>query len=399
MNIITKPSEIDNILVELIGKYSNYQIATAWASIGSKASLELLKNKDKIQKMVVGTHFYQTHPDFISKFIDSQKVKFILNTNGIYHPKTYLFFNNENEWECIIGSANFTNAALSKNNEIVIHIKNSDSDSREVFSSLVEVMETYWVLSESMSQADYDRYKNIWKEKQAKIKVLSGEYGKTINSKPLVKSDIFSREWISFFKRIKNDKFHSFDGRIKLLKTSREYFKSASNFAELSELQRKEVAGIANPNPSQSDIDWKWFGSMSGAGKFQQQINNNNPFISKALDSIPLRGKVYKQDYESYVSQFKKAFPDGGAGIAIASRLLAMKRPDCFICLDSKNKKKLCEDFGISQSSINFDSYWDDIVERIQDSVWYLSEKPKDEEELDAWNSRVAMLDSIFYEE
>ena len=91
MEVITDASKIDKALVSMMKKYKKYHIATAWASLGSKASDELLKNKAKIQKMVVGTHFYQTHPDFMEIFIESEQVKFILQTDGVYHPKVYIF--------------------------------------------------------------------------------------------------------------------------------------------------------------------------------------------------------------------------------------------------------------------------------------------------------------------
>ena len=132
MEIITKASKIDGALLKLIEKYKKYYIATAWASLGSKSSIKLLHNKNKISKMIVGTHFYQTHPNFIKKFINSKKVKFILKTNGIYHPKVYLFSNSRNDWECIIGSANFTVSALTKNNEVVVHIKSTDPNSTNI---------------------------------------------------------------------------------------------------------------------------------------------------------------------------------------------------------------------------------------------------------------------------
>ena len=129
-----------------------------------------------------------------------------------------------------------------------------------------------------------------------------------------------------------------------------------------------------------------------------KRINENNNFISEALDLIPLEGKIYKSDYNNFVSLFQKAFPDGGSGIAIGSRLLTMKRPDYFVCLDKQNRPKLCEEFGIAQN-ISFDDYWDEIIERILNSVWWSSERPDDPIEIQAWQGRSAMLDAIFYEE
>jgi HKD family nuclease len=398
MRVIVKAPEIDNVLVDLMDKYQNYRIATAWASLGSKASKKLLANKKRINKMIVGTHFYQTNPEFIFEFIDSKQVKFILNTSGIYHPKVYLFSNSRNEWECLIGSANFTASALLKNTEIVVHLSCADDGSGDIYKTLVAEINTYWDDAESMTAADYHNYKNIWDKNRRIIKVLEDKYGKSKKSKPLTKSNIFSLSWPEYFSLIQDDNFHSFAGRIKLLKTARSYFLENKHFADMKQIERRELAGIASKKQSKSDLDWGWFGSMVGAGKFQNRINENNAFISRALDVIPMQGNIYKSDYESFVKLFKKAFSDGGSGIAIASRLLAMKRPDCFVCLDKQNTTELCSEFGISKS-VSFETYWDDIIERIHNSVWCLSEKPTVDAEAEAWFGRVAMLDAIFYQE
>jgi len=395
MNIITNATKIDQLLVKLMQKYKNYYIATAWASLGSESSDLLLEKKEQINKMVVGTHFYQTHPDFILEFLDSRKVKFILKTSGVFHPKVYLFSNNKKDWECIIGSANFTKSALTINDEIVAHIKSSDSDSDNVYHETIKIIEKYWESAETINEFDYNNYLQIWKKNITKLNSLE-KYGSSKNSKPLVKSKIFSLNWSEYYKRIQNDKFHSFLGRIELLKTANMYFSKSNAFCEMNKIQRRELAGIATENQSNTGINWKWFGSMVGAGKFQNRINENDEYISKALDTIPFQGEVYQSNYISFVDQFQKAFPGGGSGIAIASRLLTMKRPDYFVCLDKQNRPKLIKEFGISQS-ISFNQYWDEIIERILDSVWWLSERPTDKTEIQAWKGRSALLDVLFY--
>ena len=86
--------------------------------------------------------------------------------------------------------------------------------------------------------------------------------------------------------------------------------------------------------------------------------------------------------------------------IATASRLLAMKRPDVFVCFDNENKSKLCKDFGITQSNMTYERYWDEIIERIFDSEWWNSPKPdENEKNIGIWRGRAAFLDSLYYEE
>ncbi len=249
-----------------------------------------------------------------------------------------------------------------------------------------------------MSEGEYQNYRKIWEKNRKKINSLKEKYGQSKKNKPLIRSEIFSLSWTDYFSKIQNDKFNSFPGRIELLNTIHGYFEKNRHFSEMETIKRREIAGIANKNQSMSHIDWGWFGSMVGAGRFQNRINENNISISKALDEIPLQGNVYRSNYNNFIKLFEQAFPTGGAGIAIASRLLSMKRPDCFVCLDKQNAEKLCEEFGIAKS-VSFEAYWEGIIERIHDSVWYLSERPSGKIEADAWYGRAAMLDSIFYVE
>ncbi|MDQ7017371.1 MAG: phospholipase D family protein [Gammaproteobacteria bacterium] len=398
MKIISSSKSIDLVLVRLMEKYNKYYIATAWASPGSKASKKLLENKDNIVKMVVGTHFHQTHPDFIKDYIDNESVRFILNPSGVFHPKVYLFYHDVNDWECILGSANFTKSALTKNSEIVVHIKSSDGGVDKVYNDIVNTINSYWVNADVMDSADLAGYRSVWERDCKAVDKLSEKYGGANPKKSLMKSVLFTSDWSKYYSRIIKDKYNSFDRRLELLEIVKGYFSKVVYFSELTELQRREVAGIATQKQSNSNVEWGWFGSMTGAGKFQNRINKNNPFISKSLDKIPLLGEVRKEDYEQFVRLFCQAFPDGGAGVAIASRLLAMKRPDYFVCLDTQNKSGLCDEFGISRK-VSFDGYWDDIVERIIDSVWWNSKEPKDDFECKVWHVRVAMLDSIYYKE
>lgn len=398
MKIISSPKKIDKTLVSLIRKHDKYYIATAWASVGFDAFQELYAHKENIKKMVVGLHFYQTHPNFIQQFRDIKKVKYVLNSSGIYHPKFYLFVNNKNDWECLIGSANFTKSALSENSEVVIHLTSKDEDSKRVYKSLKKIIKEYWITSELMNEDELNNYRNLWKKNQRKINVLKEKFGSSKTSKSLVKSGVYSLSWEEYYEKIQHDKYHSFKGRLKLLQKARSYFDKYNSFELMSEMQRRKLAGIITKKQNTSDIEWAWFGSMKGAGKFQNRINENNKHISLALAEIPLSETVTRENYNNFVQEFDLAFPEGGSGIAIASRLLAMKRPDVFVCLDDRNKVELCEDFGISRPS-TFGAYWDDIIERIQNSVWWSIDKPNNKTEAEAWLGRVAMLDVLFYNE
>ncbi len=81
-----------------------------------------------------------------------------------------------------------------------------------------------------------------------------------------------------------------------------------------------------------------------------------------------------------------------------------MKRPDIFLCYNKANREQLESEFGIRMSIIvrrrghvDYETYWNEIIERIHDCVWWQSDEPTDKIQAQAWRSRVAMLDAIIY--
>jgi len=135
---------------------------------------------------------------------------------------------------------------------------------------------------------------------------------------------------------------------------------------------------------------------------FKQKINQNNQHLSDALDLIPLDGSISKTHYMAFLEEFLRAFPNDRDGIATATRLLAMKRPDTFLCYNQANREKLESEFGIRMPRFkgqnkNYEVYWDEVIERIHDCVWWQSDEPVDEIEAQAWRGRAAMLDAITY--
>jgi hypothetical protein len=203
-----------------------------------------------------------------------------------------------------------------------------------------------------------------------------------------------SMTWNQFLAAARKDAHHGFEKRCHLLQLARVAFWEHSSFRSMESGLRKTIAGV----PNDFDDSWDWFGSMKGHGYYYQAVNANNPHLSNALDRIPLSGPVSRSQYEEYLSEFMKAFPYGRHGVGSASRLLALKRPDQFVCFDSKNQRNLCKDFGIKQTAMTYERYWEEIIERIIDSPWWNSPRPRRERDAIVWDGRAAMLDAIFYE-
>jgi len=397
MDILTTSDEIEKKICSLIGKYQIISFASAWASANSKAFKVLMKNKNKINKIVVGIHFYQTNPNFIEEFLNNDKVKFITNPSSIFHPKIYMFLNNDNDWEALVGSANFTKAAFEKNTETMICISNKDINAEATYYKLIQEIENYHQRAKIFTKDDLIYYKQIW-DKKLKIRDdLQDKFGKDNDVKPIYKSKIIMKNWQDYFLKVRNDKNNSFYMRLELLKTANQYF-SDNTFHEMQEIERMKISGTVK---DRDGINFHLFGNMGANPRFTQRIKDDFENISSSLEFIPLNGIVTKQNYMNCIEYFKKNKDEGlGYGVATVSRLLSMKRPDTFFCLTGGNSTYLYKDFGIKKEikRHEYERYWDEIIERIYKSDWFNIKEPSSVDEKKLWNNRVAMLDSIFYD-
>ncbi len=394
MKLISTNTALKSSLIRLIKKYPNISFGTAWASAGTDVFASLVDAKAKIQCAVIGTHFYQTDPAVLDEFVGSVAVKFVLQPQGVFHPKVFAFWD-ATSWEVLIGSANLTAGAITKNTELSTLITHADG-TPELLSEVLDIIKGYEAMARTISQVDADNYRRIWKLKAKVRDKLEGNFGGTTPTKPELDSPVMTMDWPTFYAAIQADKIHGFDERLAMLDKVASEFAKAPHFNDIPYQERLGIAGLKSKTIKNSE----WFGSMVGAGKFYELMNDSEPAFSIALDAIPATGAVTKDDYDTFIAEYLKAFPNGRDGLATATRLLSMKRPDTFLCVDGPNRRKLAKDVGMPRpDKLDYERYWTEVVERLQASPWWKSDEPTDIKELKAWNGRAAMLDALFYEE
>lgn len=408
MKLIASQSDLTRQFKRLIRDHKAIYWATAWAGVGSEPFAALVRAEHKIRRLIVGVHFYQTHPDFIDTFRTNTHVRFIKQPDGTFHPKLYLFYDNADSWELLIGSGNFTSEAFTVNTEAAVLVTSEDPKSGALLKQAQKVLQRSWDLAHPFGKRELDAYRTMWKNHRAQLNSLSGRYharrhetrkeGQRASrvARPIVEAPVAVMPWVTFMQKVRKERFHSLRKRLAMLDQVQRWLAKATHFSALSVQQRKFIAGL--PNTLNTDeISAGWFGSMKGAGKFNHRITGNDANISQALDAVPFHGEVTRSDYDAFVRHFSRSF--SGIWVAPATRLLAMKRPDTFVCLNSKNRPNLCREFGIRQSGMGYERYWDEVVERIRDSEWWLHPEPKTSDEQRVRDARAAFLDSLYYEE
>jgi len=177
---------------------------------------------------------------------------------------------------------------------------------------------------------------------------------------------------------------------------------NVTGLADLIQEDRLAFVGKhgSSHDPMIYDFDVQWFGNTKTAKGFHQILSVNPGAFDEAINSIPASGDVTKQDYEKFVEQFVMVMvnADEKPTLPVATRLLAMRRPDQFLAITSSKVDELCQGLAIPKLKMNgFDSYWSDVISNIRTMKWFNSEQPSDEQALVLWRNRVVLLDMLFW--
>ena len=392
MKLITTPRELKENFMELIDAYENISFTTAWASMPRNLIEKLLARKERIVKGVVGLHFYQTDPEFLKLFIDDGRVRTIWQSDGTFHPKMYLFFNSKKDWTLIVGSLNFTNAAFNLNTEAVFLITDRDA-SPSIFPGAVEFINKCWIMGEEITKDNLEWYRLRWNRMRKKRGELT-ECDFIGNNKTV--TSIMKLDWKGYVNRFM-DRKELVSRRFEMLESIRSIFSGRGSLYRMTEDERRLICGNPNALVLPGADMYAHFG-RSGNGEFMTRVINGNRTISDALDVIPLIGNVTEVDFKKFISIFLSEGKTTKGWVSSATRLLAVKRPDIFYCMTDGNRAGFCKEFVISRPlSKNLNNYWKIILQRIQDSCWYNYPEPQNEFELKLQNSKVAMLDMLYY--
>lgn len=75
--------------------------------------------------------------------------------NGVFHPKIYIFTDHSGQRRVLLGSANFTNGGLQKNEEVLLLLENPD-----LIDEISDYFEGLWQLAFLFEDAD-NSYRNL----------------------------------------------------------------------------------------------------------------------------------------------------------------------------------------------------------------------------------------------
>src|ERR1035441_8138682 len=147
MKLLSTSIELTTELSQLLKRYQRFSCAVAWAGTNFPLEKLLHRNRHKLNHAVVGTHFFQTHPDFIKRYRRNPNVRFVLQTDGVFHPKLYYFENSPTDWACVIGSPNFTAGGFHRNVEVAAVFDAGDLNAEEAREQIQAFIVAAWAQS------------------------------------------------------------------------------------------------------------------------------------------------------------------------------------------------------------------------------------------------------------
>jgi hypothetical protein len=387
-------AEAEGVLLQLANEATRMHWAVAWAT-GNAVSAAARAHSRHLDCLVIGTHFYQTDPELLEKLQDIPSVKVRPPVGPLFHPKLYCFETEERAW-ALVGSHNLTQSAMGgSNTEASVLLTGSPNDS--VFKTLKAFIRQEWKRGQNIDRDFLFSYREQYMAKRPAKEALQ----RFIPAKPPRNRQRppTHLSWPEFLAEVRNDR--GLEERLHVLRAARDLFARYPSFAKMGDTDRKGVAGtIGRTQKVTGGPDWAWFGTMRSSGSFASLVKNKPGGLSRALDHITDDSEVTHDAYKRFCREFVAAFQgqERQGGVATATRLLALKRPDIFVAVNNENRRGLCDALGVAPTTLSLENYWERVVLRLQDAPFWLSPRPRAPEAAAIWDSRAALLDSIYYE-
>lgn len=401
IKLLTTTAELAGLFQDWSRKATDIRVVTAWATSECLGCKDLAAAGGAISTLVVGLDFYQTAPSFLEAFRSTVRIGQAAGS-PTFHPKVYLF-QSANAYCCIVGSSNFTGGGFGSNVELNVCITGSVTDG--FFSQAAAFIDSQEGQSTGITRSEIADYREQFdrlaaaRQRLAKFRP-SPKVQTTVKAKKSQESagqappEQLNKTWTEYVKLIVAQEKRpglvlrgttDDPGYLETADHCQALFGKYGRLSEMPVDSRRYVGGTARVAG--------WFGSMRGNGLFGQRLKDDPESLDAALDHIPIKGDLKKGHFDTFVANYKWE----RSGVGTASRLLAMKRPDLFVCIDSQNRSQMATAFSVGSGSMaTFAGYWD-LLLRIWKCPWWRAPRPKDALGERIWKARVALLDSVYY--
>lgn len=370
-------------LRELMTWADDVRISCAWAtaSEGNSPHWKLLAPQ-KISRAVIGVEFAQTEPWVLRILNVGGRLRVGRSPAGTFHPKLYIGLKGGNV-RALVGSANLTIAAFSRNVELGVMLEGIAGDNP--IAEILEAFEQHWASGMAVDADWLETYTNIWHDRPIAPAL------------PAIKYDISSlrhlqMNWDAYYAyvmaqekrleilRIDGDRSYMWE-----LDKAAEAFADNARLADIPLPSRMVLMGL--PSASTGLI-----GNLSAAAGAKQYMRDTPEVIGRQLDRIPLNGLITIDLARSVVTELMSI---KHVKLSVATRLLTVKRPDVFVSVNRGSNPQLAQILNCQELSSAEDYLR--LLGELWELEWYRCKRPTDLHQARVWDRRMALLDSILY--
>jgi len=384
---------------------SNVDIAVAWAcDCDALSSLLAFGTSGAPLRSIVGIWGNATHPNALHKLSDCGHLRIATNAEGLFHPKFYLFHQHDRRigW---IGSANLTRPGFQQNEELVFEFADEDGRALEWFEKLWGSLPADC----STTLADYER--NWRPPPPAPRTVASAEDNRRRPPRNVYELGRQLTDWPSFVTAIgeadrywgsrlnQNEPVTGGDfGWLNTLTLGHPVVRKP----DWIDLTREDHHLILGRSP------YGWLGSMGAAGIA------NNVFREPTPENLRIRRDIrtaLEPVLQANATQFADAacafvavvdgIPHFSGGIA--TRMLALARPDRGISVNNASRRRLAQLTTLSTNSLALPlgrgaHSYQDLLRWFENKLWYSSPSPQGIHEHLLADNRAALFDVFVYD-
>ena len=361
-------------------------LATAWAT--SNTGLRELQERTASLEVraVVGLWGNLTDPVALRKLADMGELR-LADESRRFHPKVYVF-RGEGRSVAWIGSANFTSGGFGMNEEVLF--ETSDTKAVEIW------FDRLWEQCGPLDKGAINNYAASRKDNPPRPPsrppvIIDSTPMQLLNEvddwrsyvAALDRCDRWWRErnsWSVLGERCSwSETIHVLHDVVK-----------QENWRTLDDYDKKRLLGL-----TEEEGDWALLGAMRRSA-LNTVFGANCEKIQNAAQ------RVFTAEDDGFLDMAITAYEElvrlDGVGPGIATRLLALARPDRFVSLNNASNKGLSDFFNLARSTLETPKNYGRLLEAIYDQTWFREPAPKDAREHTIYWMRAALLDCFVYD-
>ena len=376
--------------------YGTLDIAVAW--LGKPSNGEPFRSLHGIASttsVVAGVSFFQTHPEGISWFIENDAdIRIFENDRAVFHPKIYLFEKRKG-FALFVGSSNFTNSGFTRNQETNCLIEGTYTKTPP--GNLIAARR----LIENWRQDAVVPDRGWLRRYRAKYRKVANQHRdqkmpapQIVDEKTPDASWIKVADWSIYYRKVAAQLAYlgGGEGHHYILDLASENIPTPWRRRYFNSIENRRI--IAGYDP------YGWFGGVGANGNFRRILANGTDTekttIVRSINAaagleLPVRWKLLERRLNSLVAL--------GPSMNVWGRLLCLVRPDLYCTIASESvRENLSAIFHIPKRRIEQVDGYMELLAAIHDSPWFNSPRPNNATQALAWERRVALLDTVFFE-